>query len=202
MNGLGKRLLTALSIFLCIGCSDHSNGLEDYLNLQVMIEVSKAEPDGRAYSAPETINDPVSAMHLYNILQKAHSSNAIVSMSRNSDYKITVSNTNPAVSSEPIVYGIWLSEESSSVSIVTEIGSGYVQLDLADSKKIRAILLHRSTSNGTKITKNQRSTGTLVFADKVIELHRAVSTFLLDPQALELQDRGLSLACFPHFLQQ
>jgi len=146
MGTFRALLLIVITVLLLTGCSrplnltdsdntqisDHS---DQYLSLQI------SKPNGNSYTTYKTINDFEVIKKIMLILQQADDSHAMVSMSRSPDFKFTLANTSPTVSSEPRIYGIWKSPNPKRIEVVSEFGGGgYVQLNQTDSKLILDLL--------------------------------------------------------------
>jgi hypothetical protein len=130
--------LTLLIVVSLTGCSNSKSPVK--VDEHLILQISKADSKGIDYFKYKDVKDAATATKIYLILIQASTSNAIVSMSRNADYKITVLNTDPTVSSEPMPFGIWVAPDSAIVSVVAEIGGGYVQLNSDDSATVLSIL--------------------------------------------------------------
>lgn len=130
--------LTLLTIVFLIGCTNNKSPMK--VEKHLILQVSKVDSVGINYVKYKDIKDAAIATEIYNILMQANTSNAVVSMSRNADYKITAVNTDPTVSSEPMPFGIWIEPDSALVSVVAEINGGYIQLNADDSTTVLSAL--------------------------------------------------------------
>jgi len=127
-----------LVVLLTTGCAtSRSPGTE---GAGFILQISKPDSTGTSYKNYKTVKDTAKANEIRNILIKADTSNAQVSMSRSADRKIEVANANDSGSEESREYGIWFSPDKSHVEIVSEPTGGYIQLDADNSKKILSVL--------------------------------------------------------------
>ncbi|WP_256759048.1 lipoprotein [Cohnella sp. WQ 127256] len=140
MKRIRVWILVALAIFLLSGCNTSTPEI-DNPEPYIIVEISKPTSNEMSYQTYKTIKDAAKAIEIKLILKQAAESNVMVSMSRNPDYKITISSIDPTASSEPQIYGIWHSPRSKLVEVVSEgSGGGYIQLNSKDSKIVRAAL--------------------------------------------------------------
>jgi hypothetical protein len=130
-----------LATLLLAGCSRDVSFKKVEPELNLILELSKPDKDGIAYTKYRTVKDASTATEIKVILLQADESKSVVSMARNPDRKISIVNTSPTASSEPRVYGIWHEPNSEFIEVVSEsAGGGYTQLNPDDSKSIIKLL--------------------------------------------------------------
>jgi hypothetical protein len=131
-------MLALMTVVFLTSCTHSKTPVK--VDEHLILEVSKMDSTGIGYVKYKDIQDVAITTEIYLILMKSYTSNAIVSMSRSADYKITVLNTDPTVSSEPMLFGIWIAPDSAHLSVVAELGGGYIQLNADDSATVLSVL--------------------------------------------------------------
>jgi hypothetical protein len=131
-------MLTLLTVVFLTGCTNSKTPVK--VDEHLILQISKVDSKGINYVNYKDIQDATIATEIYLILMKSYTSNAIVSMSRKADYKITVLNTDPTISSEPMPFGIWIAPDPAYISVVAELSGGYVQLNAEHSATVLSVL--------------------------------------------------------------
>ncbi|MUT66992.1 hypothetical protein [Paenibacillus sp. NEAU-GSW1] len=131
-----KALITGFLLFLMIilvSC-DQNKPAKQNLNLHI------SKSDGQGFSIYKKIEDNETVNKIMDILQDVSWENAIVSMSRQPDYKILTVNTDPTVSYEPVTYAFWLTPNKDSLEVIIEGQSQYGKVSRGNSKVLLSIL--------------------------------------------------------------